>query len=292
MATDGRTPVRQVSVRRGFGLLPPRARACRANRGRARDSCSSTIASIEALCFGSAHVSVVRIEAEAMIARADRYPGATAFALLTLASVTAMSGEAHESRQLYLRAKSIAEEMGLGSLLAVAAFFSQDVGLLFGDPEFTEREARAGYERLEAVGDKGHRSTMAAVLAEALYQLGRYDEAEQFADIGHRAGVTQRCRDTGPGARREGEASRLEAGLGRRRTRRAVRLSSTRTRPMTSTCAPTFCCRSPRFFASAATTRRRRLPWKRPPTRATRRATSSGRRTLVGVIAELNAVAV
>jgi DNA-binding SARP family transcriptional activator len=139
---------------------------------------------LQALCFGSAHVSVVRAEAEAMIARAERHPRATAFAVLALASVTAMSGEAHESRQLYLRAKSIAEEMGIGFLVAVAPFFSQDVGLLFGDAEFAEREARAGYERLEGVGDKGYRSTMAAVLAEALYQLGRHDEAEQFADIG------------------------------------------------------------------------------------------------------------
>jgi tetratricopeptide (TPR) repeat protein len=138
----------------------------------------------QALCFGTAHVSVVRAEAEAMIARAEGHPRATAFALLTLASVTAMSGEAQESRELYLRAKSIAEEMGLGFLIAVAPFFSQDVGLLFGDAEFTEREARAGYERLEAVGDKGYRSTMAAVLAEALYQLGRHEEAEQFADVG------------------------------------------------------------------------------------------------------------
>ena len=136
-----------------------------------------------ALYSGSAHVSVVRAEAEAMLARAEGHPRFTAFALLTLAAVQAMSGEAQESRQLYFRAKAIAEEMGLGFLLAVAPFFSQEVGLLFGDAEFTEREARAGYERLEAVGDKGFRSTMATVLAEALYQLDRYEEAEQFADI-------------------------------------------------------------------------------------------------------------
>ena len=137
----------------------------------------------QALYFGSAHVSVVRAEAEAMMFRAEGHPRARVFALLTLASVTAMGGDAQESRQLYLRAKSIAEEMGLGMILGVAPFFSQEVGLLFGDAEFTEREVRAGYERLEAVGDKSYRSTMAAVLAEALYQLGRHEEAEQFVDI-------------------------------------------------------------------------------------------------------------
>ena len=136
-----------------------------------------------ALSGGSAHVSVVRAEAEAMLARAEGHPRFIAFALLTLAAVQAMSGEAQESRQLYLRAKAIAEEMGLGVLLAVAPFFSEHVGLLFGDAEFTEREARAGYERLEAVGDKARGSTMATILAEALYQLHRHEEAEQFVDI-------------------------------------------------------------------------------------------------------------
>jgi hypothetical protein len=108
----------------------------------------------QALCFGSAHVDVVRAEAEALLARVEGHPRITGFALLTLAASRAMSGEAEESRQLYLHAKSIAEEMGLGFLMAVAPFFSQEVGLLFGDAEFTEREARAGYERLEAV-EKG-----------------------------------------------------------------------------------------------------------------------------------------
>jgi DNA-binding SARP family transcriptional activator len=137
----------------------------------------------QALYFGSAHVDVVRAEAEALLARVEGHPRSTGFALLTLAASRAMSGEAEESRQLYFHAKSIAEEMGLGFLMAVAPFFSQEVGLLFGDAEFTEREARAGYERLDAVGGKGYRSTMAAVLAEALYQLGRHEEAEQFVDI-------------------------------------------------------------------------------------------------------------
>ena len=89
-----------------------------------------------------------------MLARAEGHPRFIAFALLTLAAVQAMSGEAQESRQLYLRAKAIAEEMGIGVLLAVAPFFSEHVGLLFVDAEFTEREARAGYERLEAWGTR------------------------------------------------------------------------------------------------------------------------------------------
>ena len=156
-----------------------------------------------------------------MLARAEGHPRFTALALLTLAAVQAMSGEAQESRQLYLRAKAIAEEMGLGILLAVAPFFSLEVGLLFGDAEFTEREARAGYERLEAAGDKARGSTMATLLAEALYQLDRYEEAEQFADIGIALGSVDDVATHAHGRAVQGEAARREAGLRRCRTRRA-----------------------------------------------------------------------
>ena len=144
----------------------------------------------QALHFGSAHVDVVRAEAEALLARAQGRPHVIARVLLTVAALEAMSGKAHESRQLYLQAKSIAEEVGLGLLLASTGFFSEDVGLLLGDAEFTERETREAYGRFKAMADKSYRSSMATLLAEALYQLHRYEEAEQIADIGIALGST------------------------------------------------------------------------------------------------------
>jgi tetratricopeptide (TPR) repeat protein len=57
------------------------------------------------------------------------------------------------------------------------------VGLLYGDAAFAERELRTGYEQLEEMGERGGRSTIAALLAEALYLLGRHAESEQFADL-------------------------------------------------------------------------------------------------------------
>ena len=138
---------------------------------------------LEALYFGSAHLDVARADAEDMLARAKGRPDVTARALLFLSGVSAMSGDADGSMELYLRAKAIVEEVGLGFLIAMTGFFSVNVGVLVSDAEFTEREARAAYERLGAVGDRGFRSTMAAFLGEALYQLDRYQEAEEFAGI-------------------------------------------------------------------------------------------------------------
>jgi tetratricopeptide (TPR) repeat protein len=55
------------------------------------------------------------------------------------------------------------------------------VSLLAGQPDRAEAELRAGAEMLESAGETGWLSTVAAVLAEVLYQLGRYDEAEEWA---------------------------------------------------------------------------------------------------------------
>jgi tetratricopeptide (TPR) repeat protein len=55
------------------------------------------------------------------------------------------------------------------------------IALLAGQPGRAEAELRAGAEILEAASERGWLSTLAAVLAEVLYQLGRYDEAEEWA---------------------------------------------------------------------------------------------------------------
>jgi DNA-binding SARP family transcriptional activator/class 3 adenylate cyclase/tetratricopeptide (TPR) repeat protein len=133
--------------------------------------------------FGSAHVGEVRRQAERFLARVGESSRPGFRALLTLAGVSAMEGAADESRRLFYRAKSIGEEMRLDWAPARTAVIAQDVGPLLGDAEFAERELRAGYEFLEAIGERGIRSTMAAHLADALYRLDRKADAEHFADL-------------------------------------------------------------------------------------------------------------
>jgi tetratricopeptide (TPR) repeat protein len=86
--------------------------------------------------------------------------------------------------------------------------------MLAGDHAAAERAARQGCEQLDRLGERATLSTQACHLAEALYALGRYDEAEQWALRGLELGssddlVTQM---TGLGVRsrllaRKGEAS-------------------------------------------------------------------------------------
>jgi tetratricopeptide (TPR) repeat protein len=132
---------------------------------------------------GSAHVGEVRRQAERLLARVGESSAPGFDALLMLAGLCAMEGAADESRRLFQRAKSIGEEMGLDWAPVHAAFFVEEVGLLLGDAVFAERELRAGNEFLEAIGERGYRSTMATHLAEALYRLDRKVDAEHFADL-------------------------------------------------------------------------------------------------------------
>jgi len=105
------------------------------------------------------------------------------FALAVRGFHVGMEGSFDEARRLIGLANDVAE--ALGARFAAAAHAGQlgDVELVAGDAEAAERAFRRNYEILDALGDEGHKSTGAANLARALCQLGRYDEAEEFAAI-------------------------------------------------------------------------------------------------------------
>ena len=54
-------------------------------------------------------------------------------------------------------------------------------------PAAAERRLRPGYEKLEEMGERGLLATTAAMLAQALYDQGRYDEAGAQCDVSEAA---------------------------------------------------------------------------------------------------------
>jgi class 3 adenylate cyclase/tetratricopeptide (TPR) repeat protein len=91
----------------------------------------------------------------------------------------AMQGRFDEGRELLARSRSILQELGLLPLdTYTLAFWSGPLEVLAGDPAAAERELAAGCEGLETSGETGWLSTMSAIHAEALYQLGRFEDAE------------------------------------------------------------------------------------------------------------------
>jgi tetratricopeptide (TPR) repeat protein len=148
-----------------------RALAHARRTGDEREELIALDALLWAMYLGSTHVGEVRRQIERVLAHVGESSTPGFHALLMLAALCAMEGAADESRRLFHRAKSIGEEMRLDWGPANTAIFAEEVGLLLGDAEFAERELRAGYESLEAIGERGLRSTIATHLAEALYRL-------------------------------------------------------------------------------------------------------------------------
>jgi class 3 adenylate cyclase/tetratricopeptide (TPR) repeat protein len=105
----------------------------------------------------------------------------TASALIAQAAFEAGQGRFDEARALIRRAKGLLEEVALTVWLAgPLAQFAGWVELLAGDPAAAERELRWGYDKLKEIGELSWLSTTAALLAEAVYLVGRPDEAEEL----------------------------------------------------------------------------------------------------------------
>ncbi|MEO8274433.1 MAG: AAA family ATPase, partial [Chloroflexota bacterium] len=106
-----------------------------------------------------------------------------AILLGALAQLQAMAEEFEGARESYRREQEILNELGSGIDASSTSIDSGRVELLAGNAEAAERELRRDYDALEAIGEAYLRSTVAAMLSEALWQLGRLDEADELAGI-------------------------------------------------------------------------------------------------------------
>ena len=101
---------------------------------------------------------------------------------VSLAVLHAMRARFKVARALLSRARTVFEDLGGVGWLAAVEEKTGEVELLAGDAEAAERAARRLVEISQHL-DPGVQSTAAARAALALYELGRYDEAEDHADL-------------------------------------------------------------------------------------------------------------
>ena len=120
---------------------------------------------------------------EEILAEAKGDKRAEALVLCALSHLLGLAGRFDEARELYRRSRAMYVELGLRVNAALVSLDSGVVEMLAGDPGVAERELRADYEALDAMGDRNYLSTAAGLLAQAPHALGRDDEAERFTWI-------------------------------------------------------------------------------------------------------------
>jgi len=102
-----------------------------------------------------------------------------------IGALMAMQGRFDEARAKFDEQRTVLEELGSRSLMgSLLSHHAGPAELLAGDAARAAELARAGYEMLTALGDRGFASTSAVNVARALLELGRDDEAEDWARTG------------------------------------------------------------------------------------------------------------
>jgi class 3 adenylate cyclase/tetratricopeptide (TPR) repeat protein len=100
------------------------------------------------------------------------------------AFVLAYCGEFADARSLFAETLAAMGERGLATGTAIVMQAAWQIETLAGDLNAAERAARQGVEQLEKLGERAWLSTSACQLGEALYALGRLEEAELWVRRG------------------------------------------------------------------------------------------------------------
>ena len=100
-----------------------------------------------------------------------------------IAFADAMQGGTADARRQISASRSILKDLGQRLNYGVTSIDEGWIELLAGDAEAAERVMREGFELLESIGETGFLSTLASLLAEAIYMQERYEEAERFSEV-------------------------------------------------------------------------------------------------------------
>lgn len=133
--------------------------------------------------YGPAHVREVERRCQELLSSLGGVGGREGPALRALATVRAMEGRFEEARDLASRARTTLEDFGFTLRASWVWETSGAIEMLAGDPVAAERALHAGFDAAAELGDQGFQATVAALLAHALVEQGRSEEADRFAAL-------------------------------------------------------------------------------------------------------------
>jgi predicted ATPase/class 3 adenylate cyclase len=114
-------------------------------------------------------------------------PTIRAWCCVERSALEAMQGRFELARELLEDGTRALQELGLNVYAANTAQEAFFVEMLAGEPAAAARTLRASYEALEQMGERGFLSTIAGLLAHALYGAGDDDEADRFSRASEQA---------------------------------------------------------------------------------------------------------
>ncbi|MQB01924.1 MAG: AAA family ATPase [Actinobacteria bacterium] len=109
----------------------------------------------------------------------------------TSAQLEAMRARFDVARGLVTRARGLAEELGLEVLGWRVAQQAGEIEMLAGDAVAAERELSPARDAFERIGERGYLATIAPMLADALLDQGRDEEAMPLTEVGKRSAVPE-----------------------------------------------------------------------------------------------------
>ena len=136
-----------------------------------------------AALHGPTPVSVALSSCTSLLVQVEGDRKAEAVILGVLAVLHAMEGRFDEARRLIAQSRERLKDLGPSILAASNALESSRVETLAGDPVRAEIDLRRDYEKLAAVDERYYRSTIAGLLANVLFTLGRSNEASDYSRI-------------------------------------------------------------------------------------------------------------
>ena len=107
--------------------------------------------------------------------------------LTTLGGVQGLRGRFAVAQDNLLAARTLQEELGQPLVISFNPQIAGTIALLAGDAAQAEADFRLGFEEAQHVADPGHAASTGALLAKALYEQGRYDEAMRYTRLAEQA---------------------------------------------------------------------------------------------------------
>jgi predicted ATPase/class 3 adenylate cyclase len=139
--------------------------------------------SVVAILFDSTPISDGIAAAREILERHPSSRDLQGRALRVLGTLLALQGDEETGRQLLEQARTIFTELGHKQALSSLPFSTGPLELRSGNPAAAEAELRAGLKLMQEMGERARVSSMAAILAGALLDQGRFDEAEDYIEV-------------------------------------------------------------------------------------------------------------